>query len=217
VQNLQNENGTFSFRFVQNTPVGITELAKYLHLTVAGQHNVQNAAAALAVAAILGLDVEFAAAQLANFAGSGRRFELAGEINGIILIDDYAHHPTEIAATLAAARSRYPLHRIWAVWQPHTYSRTRLLHTEFAQAFSQADEVVVTEIYASREKPENTSSAEVAQEVPGGKAHFAATLSEASHLLLNNLHPGDVVVVLSAGDADQINRQLLQQLSERTI
>ncbi len=177
----------------------------------------QNAAAALAVASILGLDINEAAAHVSCFSGSGRRFELAGEINGIILIDDYAHHPTEINATLAAARSRYPNHRIWAVWQPHTYSRTRLLHTEFANAFSQADEVVITEIYASREKPENTSSAEVAQEVPGGKARFAATLSDASHLLLNNLQSGDVVVVLSAGDADQINRQLFQQLSERTI
>ena len=107
-QDVRVENGTFSFQFVQKTEGKITELAKYMHLSVAGQHNVQNAAAALAVASILGLDVERAAAQLANFAGSGRRFELAGEINGITLIDDYAHHPTEISATLAAARSRYP-------------------------------------------------------------------------------------------------------------
>ena len=216
-QDVRVENGTFSFQFVQKTENRITELAKYMHLSVAGQHNVQNAAAALAVASILGLDVEQAAAQLANFAGSGRRFELVGEINGITLIDDYAHHPTEISATLAAARSRYPQQRIWAVWQPHTYSRTRLLKHEFANAFSQADEVIITEIYASREKPEPTSSAEVAQEVPGGKARYAATLSVASHLLLNNLQPGDVVVVLSAGDADEINRQLLQKLSERTV
>lgn len=176
----------------------------------------QNAAAALAVAEMLSLDGNQAARELASFSGSGRRFEIAGEIHGITLVDDYAHHPTEIAATLAAARSRYPLQRIWAVWQPHTYSRTRLLHSQFAHAFSEADRVVITEIYASRENVENTSSAEVAQEVPGGKAQFAATLTEASHLLLNNLQPGDVVVVLSAGDADQINRQLFQQLSERT-
>lgn len=211
------ENGTYAFRFVQNTVSGTKELAKYVHLTVPGQHNVQNAAAALAVAELLSLDGNEAARHLDSFCGSGRRFEVVGEIHGITLIDDYAHHPTEIAATLAAARSRYPLQRIWAVWQPHTYSRTRLLHSEFAQAFSQADEVVITEIYASRENVENTSSAEVAQEVPGGKARFAATLTDASHLLLNNLQPGDIVVVLSAGDADQINRQLLQQLSERTF
>ncbi len=210
------ENGTYSFKFVRNMDKNRTILAKYMHLLVPGQHNVQNAAVALAIADRLGLDVEKAASALAEYPGSGRRFELVGEVGGITLIDDYAHHPTEIATTLAAARSRYQNHRIWAVWQPHTYSRTRLLKHEFAQAFTQADEVIVTEIYASREKHEDYSSVEVAREVPGEKARFAASLSDASHLLLDNLQPGDVVVVLSAGDADQINRQLLVKLSERT-
>lgn len=209
-------NGTYSFDFVRNMDKNHTKLAKDVHLIIPGQHNVQNAAAALAVADRLGLDVQQAAAAIATFPGSGRRFELVGEVAGISLIDDYAHHPTEIAATLAAARSKYQNNRIWAVWQPHTYSRTRLLKHEFAQSFSQADEVIVTEIYASREKPEDYSSAEVAREVPGGKAHYVASLTDASHLLLDNLQPGDIVVVLSAGNADQINRQLFNKLSERT-
>lgn len=214
--NIRVINGRYCFDFAQNCPGKIRQLAKDVHLVVAGQHNVQNAAAALAAADRLGLDVSLAARAVASFPGSGRRFELVGEIDGITLIEDYAHHPTEIAATLAAARSRYPDHRIWAVWQPHTYSRTRLLKDDFVQSFAQADRVVITEIYASREPVENYSSAEVAREVPDGKAAFAASLSDASHLLLDNLQAGDVVVVLSAGDADQINRQLLASLSERT-
>ena len=110
-----------------------------------------NALAALAVAHQLGLSPAQAGLALGEFQGTGRRFEVRGEADGIVVIDDYAHHPTKIRATLAAARLRYPGRRIWAVWQPHTYSRTRLLLAEFAAAFEQADEVVVTDIYPARE------------------------------------------------------------------
>jgi UDP-N-acetylmuramate--alanine ligase len=210
------QDGSYIFNFVRNESGKKLILAKDVHLFVPGQHNVQNAAAALAVADRLGLNLQQAASAIASYPGTGRRFELVGEVDGITLIDDYAHHPTEIAATLAAARSRFPHQKIWAVWQPHTYSRTRLLKDSFVTSFADADQVIVTEIYASREKKEEYSSAEVAREVPGGKATYAATLADASHLLLDNLQPGDIVVVLSAGDADQINRQLLVKLSERT-
>ena len=176
----------------------------------------QNATAALAVADLLGLDVASAAQTLATFQGSGRRFEVVGEIGGVTLVDDYAHHPTEISATLAAARSRYPQHRIWAVWQPHTYSRTRLLADQFAESFTQADRVIVTEIYASREKKEEYSSALVAAMIKGSSAVFTDTLEHTTDHLFAHLKPGDIVVVLSAGDADQINQQLLVKLAERT-
>ena len=99
----------------------------------------------------MNLPVEQASKALSEFRGTGRRFEVRGEINGIVLIDDYAHHPTEIRATLSAARMRYPKSRLWVVWQPHTYSRTRLLFQDFVAAFEQADHVLVTDIYAARE------------------------------------------------------------------
>jgi UDP-N-acetylmuramate--alanine ligase len=209
-------NGTYSFDFAKVNGLENVKLAKDVHLSIPGQHNVQNAAAALAVADRLGLDIPLAARAIATFPGTGRRFDIVGEIDGITLVDDYAHHPTEITATLSAARSQYQDHRIWAVWQPHTYSRTRLLKEQFAASFSQADEVIVTEIYASREKKEEYSSADIARLIGSDKATFAPTLAYATQYLLDHIQSGDVVVVLSAGDADQINRQLLVKLSERT-
>jgi UDP-N-acetylmuramate--alanine ligase len=209
-------SGSFQFDLVKNLAGRSTELAKDVHLSIPGQHNVLNATAALAVADLLGLDLQSAAQTMATFQGSGRRFEIIGEIHGITLVDDYAHHPTEIAATLSAARSRYPSQRIWAVWQPHTYSRTRLLADHFAESFRQADEVIVTEIYASREKKEAYSSAQVAGMIKGASAVYKSTLESTTDHLLGHLKSGDVVVVLSAGDADQINQQLLKKLAERT-
>ena len=123
-----------------------------LSLAVPGRHNVRNALAALAVANWHGIQPKRAAAMLRDFEGAGRRFELIGEAGGVIVIDDYAHHPTEIAATLSAARLRYPTRRIWAVFQPHTYSRTQALLADFAHSFDDADQVIVLDIYAAREK-----------------------------------------------------------------
>jgi UDP-N-acetylmuramate--alanine ligase len=136
-----------------------------------------------------------------------------GELKGIVIIDDYAHHPTEIRATLAAARARYPSRRIWAVWQPHTYSRTRALLDEFSTAFTDADEVIVTEIYAAREQKQNFSSKQVVDSMPR-QAHFIADLSEVSNYLIRNLRSGDALLVLSAGNADQICTEVLARLKE---
>ncbi|HCB01953.1 MAG TPA: UDP-N-acetylmuramate--L-alanine ligase, partial [Anaerolineae bacterium] len=112
---------------------------------------------------------------LSEFTGTGRRFEIRGEKNGIVIIDDYAHHPTEIRATLAGAKARYPNSRIVAVWQPHTYSRTKTLMMDFAKAFSDADEVLVTEIYASREGTQDFSSAEVVSIMPHASARYTGS------------------------------------------
>ena len=182
-------------------------------LQIPGQHNVQNALAALALVHRLGLPVSTAAAALAEFNGTGRRFDLLGEAKGISVYNDYAHHPTEIRATLAAARQRYPDRRIWAVWQPHTYSRTQTLFNEFTQAFSAADRVIVTEIYAAREADPGFSSRQLVSAMSHPKVQFAPTLAAAAQLLLDQLQSGDVVFVLSAGDADQISQQVLESLS----
>ena len=141
--------------------------------------------------------------------------ELRGEVNGISLFDDYAHHPTEIKATLAGARARYPERRIWAVWQPHTYSRTQTLFLEFARAFKDADEVIVTEVYAAREPKQDFTSAEIVSAMPHMSARYIEKLSDVTDYLLKNLKPNDVVIVMSAGDADQISADLVKAFQER--
>ena len=136
-------------------------------------------------------------------------------MNGISIFDDYAHHPTEIKATLAGARARFPKRRIWAVWQPHTYSRTQTLFLDFARAFKDADEVIVTEVYAAREPKQDFTSAEIVSAMPHLAARYRQTLEETTKFLLENLRPGDVVLVLSAGDADQVSTDVLNGLQER--
>jgi UDP-N-acetylmuramate--alanine ligase len=202
-----NEKGGFTFN------VSVLGKTESVELQVPGKHNVSNALAALTVTQLLSLPLKDAAWALAQFTGTGRRFEIRGETNGIIVVDDYAHHPTEIKATLAAARTRYPSHRIWAVWQPHTYSRTRALFREFTTAFTDADEVIVTEIYAAREPKQNYSSKQVVDSMPR-QAHFIAELSEVSNYLITHLRPGDALLVLSAGNADQISTEVLTRLKE---
>ncbi|HET9908366.1 MAG TPA: UDP-N-acetylmuramate--L-alanine ligase [Anaerolineales bacterium] len=184
-------------------------------LQVPGEHNVRNALAVLAIVDLLGLSSEKAVKALGEFTGTARRFQLRGEVNGISIIDDYAHHPTEIKATLAGARARYPERRIWAVWQPHTFSRTQTLFLEFARAFKDADEVIVTEVYAARELQQDFTSAEIVSSMPHLSARYIKTLPEVTKYLFENLQPGDVVLVLSAGDADQICTDLLNLFSER--
>ena len=184
-------------------------------LQVAGEHNVRNALAVFAIVELLGLARQEAADALGEFTGTSRRFQLRGEVNGISIFDDYAHHPTEIRATLAGARVRYPERRIWAVWQPHTYSRARTLFLDFARAFKDANEVIVTEVYAAREAKQDFTSAEIVGAMPHLSARFIATLPEVTDYLLEHLRPGDVVLVLSAGDADQVSADLVKALQER--
>jgi len=204
-----NARGGFDFSVSTNLDLSTT---MDVSLQVPGEHNVRNALAALSIAAMLGLPLNEAANALSEFAGTGRRFEVRGEKNGITIIDDYAHHPTEIRATLAGAKARYPNSRLWAVWQPHTYSRTKTLMMDFAKAFSDADEVLVTEIYASREGTQDFSSAEVVSIMPHASARYSGSLDETKEYLLKHLHSNDIVLVLSAGDADRLSGELLKEL-----
>lgn len=185
-------------------------------LQVPGQHNVLNALAALSVAHLLGLSLPDAARALSEFRGAGRRFDLRGEAGGVLIIDDYAHHPTEIRATLAAARARYPSRTLWAVWQPHTYSRTETLRPEFAHAFGDADHVLVTSVYAARETaPAGFSLQPLLDAMPNADVHHFPTLDEISAYLVTHLCPNDVLLVMSAGDAEQVSQQVFVALSPR--
>jgi len=212
-QSMQpNSRGGFSFTAVyQGNSLGKVDLR------VPGLHNVNNALAVLVIAHQMELPMALARQALSEFEGTGRRFEVRGVVDGITVIDDYAHHPTEIRATLSAARSRYPQKRLWAIWQPHTYSRTRTLFDAFASAFGDADEVVVTEVYAAREASQagSFSARQVVDAMPHKKAVFTPRIEQAVKFLLDNLRPDDVMVVMSAGDADQISTQVLIALTER--
>jgi UDP-N-acetylmuramate--alanine ligase len=201
-------NAGFSFTTIINRQTAT------LSLQVPGRHNVLNALAALTVTSVLGLNLGNAAQALEQFTGTGRRFELRGAVAGVLVIDDYAHHPTEIRATLSAARNRYPGHRIWVVWQPHTYSRTRALFDGFATAFSDADAVIVTEVYQAREPQQDFSAEQVVKAMSHPAVQFIAELPQVTSYLISHLSPGDVLLVLSAGDADQVSAQVLSHMKE---
>lgn len=198
------------FDFTALRPQGAPQRVR---LSVPGRHNVANALAVLAVCDRLGLDWTAVAEALTAFRGSGRRFDVRGEAGGVVVVDDYAHHPTEIRATLQAARSRYPQRRIVAVWQPHTYTRTRALYADFLQAFADADVVAVTDVYRAREPFDpDFSVAALVEAMPHPAAHYTASLEETVDFLLGILRPGDVLLVLSAGDAPQVSAAVLEAL-----
>ncbi|MBN1179229.1 MAG: UDP-N-acetylmuramate--L-alanine ligase [Anaerolineae bacterium] len=186
-----------------------------VRLRVPGRHNVANALAALAVAEHLGVPFPTARSAMTSFRGVGRRFEIKGKVDGVTVVDDYAHHPTEIRATLAAVREQFSNQPVWAVWQPHTYSRTRTLRLEFALAFDRADHVLVLPIYPARERDTlGISSADVVAEMRHPDARVVESLEEAVVVLATEVRFGEVVVTLSAGDGDRVGEWLLFALSE---
>lgn len=187
-----------------------------LLLQLPGLHNVKNALAALGVAEELNIDFDITRRALEKFKGVERRFEIKGEAQGIMVVDDYAHHPTEIKATLAAAREGWQ-RRLIAVFQPHLYTRTRDFAQDFGVSFSDADVLIVTGIYGAREKPifGVTGELVVAAARQAGKkeAHYIAEKNEIITALKNVARSGDIVVFLGAGDIWKVARDFYQQLT----
>ncbi|MEA3408334.1 MAG: UDP-N-acetylmuramate--L-alanine ligase [Chloroflexota bacterium] len=184
-----------------------------LSLAVPGEHNALNATAALIVSHLCGVDRGEAADTLRGFMGVLRRFEVKGMRNDIVVVDDYAHHPTEVRATLAAARGRYPQRRIWAVFQPHTYSRTQTLLADFASCFDDADKVIVTDIYPARAHEEPIMRAEeLVEAVDHGDVMHIDGNEGAVDYLLQVLRPGDLLLTLGAGDGYLIGERVLARL-----
>ena len=191
---------------------GESQISEIFNLPIPGNHNAHNAAAAIALAQLIGLPLDKIKAALESFIGTGRRYDVKSIANEITIIDDYAHHPTEIRATLSAARCQFPNQQIWVVWQPHTYSRTRELIEDFKNAFIDCDHVIVTEIFASREKKQDYSSREVIKLINHKDVRLISDLKNTSDFLVKHLVPGDVLLVLSAGDADQVSKDVINAL-----
>ncbi|PKO23812.1 MAG: UDP-N-acetylmuramate--L-alanine ligase [Chloroflexi bacterium HGW-Chloroflexi-1] len=185
-------------------------------LVTPGRHNVRNALAALAAAHWRHIAPHWAALMLHDFQGAGRRFEFIGEADGVSVIDDYAHHPTEIAATLAAARLRFPTRRIWAVFQPHTYSRTKALLTDYTHSFDDADQVLLLDIYAAREKIDlGMHSQLLLAQIDHPAAQYTGSIEATAEHLLAHVEPEDVVITMSAGDGNLVGKLMLEGLGQR--
>lgn len=180
-------------------------------LQVPGEHNVSNAVAAIAAADLLGISRRDTLRALDSFCGTDRRFEYKGSFNGVTIIDDYAHHPTEITATLTAAQN-YPHKTLWCVFQPHTYTRTKAFMKEFAQALTLADHVVLTDIYAAREKDTLGISSRDLQaliQALGRECDYFPSFAEVEKFLLENCINGDLLITMGAGDVLKIGESLL--------
>ena len=187
-------------------------------LRVPGAHNVSNATAAIAVGVGLDLPLEEIRQALAGFSGVDRRFQIVGTANGVTVIDDYGHHPTEIRATLAAAR-QCGFREIHAIFQPHRYTRTQLLLDDFATAFRDADSVLVLDIYAASEQPIAGINAELLAEriteEGGQEALYMRSFEEAAEMAARAAKPGDMILTLGAGSIWQLGPQVLEKLKQR--
>ncbi|MBQ9989441.1 MAG: UDP-N-acetylmuramate--L-alanine ligase [Lachnospiraceae bacterium] len=182
-----------------------------VRLGVPGKHNVSNSLAVFALSDLLGLPFEKTTEALSRFTGTKRRFEFKGKLGDITIIDDYAHHPTEIRATLEAAKA-WPHNRLWCIFQPHTYTRTNAFLHEFAQALSLADEIILADIYAAREiNTIGITSLDLKKEIEGlGKTcHYFPTFDEIENFLLENSINGDLLITMGAGDIVKIGENLL--------
>jgi len=201
---------------------------RVIHLQLPGMYNVQNALAALTAAHVIGLDAEVIIRTLDNFSGIGRRFEIRhqgplqvdGTVQDVILIDDYAHHPTAIAATLEAARRRFPGRRLIAVYQPHMYSRTKTFFEQFLTAFDNADVAIISDIFPGREHDTGLVHAQDLVEAmvkrnqsgPYKQVMYGGDVQSTAKLLRSALRSGDLAIIMGAGDVYIVTKLLLDEM-----
>lgn len=202
-----NGDGVFDLVY-QGKPTGDS-----IHLNVIGEHNIANALSSIAIAQFYDIPMDAIQEGLNAFHGTERRFEQKGSFNGVTVVDDYAHHPTEIAATLHAAE-KFPHKHLWCVFQPHTYSRTRALLPEFAKALSKAEHILLVDIYAAREKdPGDISSRTLQEEIKkhGKDALYFPSFEEAEKYLSEKCIDGDLLITMGAGNVVEIGEHLVQK------
>ncbi len=204
---LHDEKGHVSFDLIK-----YGEVVSHIQLSVTGDHNVSNALASIATAELLDIPMESIQKGLLSFTGTDRRFEYKGTLNGVTIIDDYAHHPTEIQATLKAAKY-YPHQSLWCIFQPHTYTRTKAFFHEFAEALSHTDHLVLADIYAARETDNlGISSKDLAEEVRklGTDVHYFPSFSEIEEFVRSRCVSGDLLITMGAGNVVDIGENLLK-------
>ena len=210
--NLESDRGRFAFEVrYHDTPLLST------HLTIPGRYNVGNALAALALGYHAGAAAARMAKALPAFAGIGRRLTWRGEGSGVQIVDDYAHHPTEIRVTIEAARHRYQPKRVWVVFQPHQYARTRVFLEEFAESFTDADEIIVPDVYGAREEGGQDAlvgSEELVSRIveKGGRARYLATLDAAADHVARHVTEGDLIMTMGAGDVWKVADELVERI-----
>ena len=181
-----------------------------------GIHNVSNCLAAIAVGGVVGLHPRTIRDAVSAFRGVKRRFEWIGDRAGITVVDDYAHHPTEVQATLAAAKERFPNRRLVCLFQPHTYSRTSYLMEPFSRCFRDASVLLVADTYAAREKPtEGKSAEELAAAVDRPAAFYIGNVEEAVPYVLDHLIAGDVLLTVGAGNVNKVGPSVLKELGQK--
>ena len=202
-----NETGCASFTIAEKSGE-----KRRISLGIAGEHNIYNALSAIALSDLLSIDFSALSSALLHFHGTQRRFEYKGTLNGAVIIDDYAHHPTEITATLNTAVN-YPHKDLWCVFQPHTYTRTKAFMKDFARALSLADHIVLADIYPARETDDlGISSATLQKEIEalGKKCSYFPSFSEIENFLIKNLSSGDLLITMGAGDVVNIGENQLK-------
>ncbi len=212
IEDLSHEPGSVSF--------GLTHDGETTRVVVSqpGRHMALNATGAIALVAEMGRDVTTAAGALASFRGVGRRWEHRGTVGGVVLYDDYAHHPTEVKAVLEAARLAMPDRRLWAVFQPHLYSRTERFSVEFGEALARADVVVVTDVFGAREIPVPGVTGELVADAArdrGAEVHYVPHRNELAGFIAPRARPGDLVVSLGAGDITFLHTELAPLLDHQ--
>ncbi len=185
------------------------------HLSIPGLHNIYNALASIAISHNAGVSIDIIEQSLSAFKGTHRRFDIKGVKNNITIIDDYAHHPTEIKATLAAVKN-FPHKKIWCIFQPHTYTRTKALFRDFSKAFFDADEVIITDIYAAREKDTGEiSSVDLVNVInnESNNAIYESEFEEIASIIAEDAKPGDIVLTFGAGSITELGEMILNKLA----
>jgi UDP-N-acetylmuramate--alanine ligase len=206
-----NPSDTQALVIERGKPLGLISLG------LLGKHNLSNALAAIAVARYVGVEWNAIADALPDFVGASRRFEIKGVQNRITFVDDYAHHPSEIIATLASARQQNTTSRVVAIFQPHRYSRTHRFLSEFSHSFTDADMVIVTDIYAASEPNDGKiTGSQVAEAIASvrDQVHYLPTLKDVQAFLVENLQSGDLAVFLGAGNLNQAIAPTMKEIEE---
>ena len=215
------KEGDYQAKNIQFSPQGFPGFDVYykgeflgeFQLSVPGNHNISNSLAAIACCHLLDVPLKRMQEKLGSFQGTHRRFEKLGEINGLTIIDDYAHHPTEIKATLQAA-TQYPHHKVWCIFQPHTYTRTITLLEDFAEAFGDADQVIIADIYAAREKDTGVIHArDLAKAIEAHQQNilYISGFQEITNYIMTHAEPGDLIITMGAGDIHRVGEMLLEK------